>query len=625
MRTIEEIYHFKVEDDNRVSKLEEENFSGQDYLVNISGAAMCVFNSALYVFGNFEVGAEYRNKYSYVYRTDKWHQKDSFRAYGVPTETSGIKRATASVIKDTLGLFYVNYQGRLYYQYMTTDGNWSSPKKLSDHVITDTYNYEWDEFLTYGNIASTTYTINNEVIYILAVTGIKHNDIKFWYIDSKGDVLDTSTHPTSSMINVALTDGSVSGGGHGRPIQCFYSYSSGYSCRNKIARVDFYPETKVFKPHETFNMCTNVADKTFLPSCTEYIDEAGSSSLHKKIVMSYVDYGKNMFDYIPKFNFYVWDSDKLKLIKETKDTTLESFHRLIGVVEGPPPYVLNGYSMSDISGMGFDDISEINLGKTYEQGQTSTNGTQSTITFKNEIFGISAGFSQTVSKENTYKSEFKHSTSQTLIPFSGQLLMKIILIPHFDKKYFAIQDYSGNAYDTISSIKCTNTTISYRTDHLSKTNQGLNLEDITTYMDRNIDFDAYNHVYETAFQHVTGTRTSSQLSMDKEYTYTNSYSLKITPGGHNIGDSLGFFKLATKSAYKTSIEITTTTKMSRELNLTLHCPGGDKDGDILSYKGLFHWLEYTEGEDNWWIIDGFKDDKPWCMTYEIFSFEKYKE
>lgn len=616
------LYKFKVESGNIVTKVDSEEFPNEDFLTDVNISAMCVFNEALFLFAPFEEG---HSNLSYYYRTDRWYGKDIMSPFEL-IQNKTPKRVTASVIKDTLGLFFIDFFGVLYYMHMNPDGEWSAEKKLAENLIVQDPVIGWNEYNDFGSISSTTYTLDGQMIYILSVTSKDHRKIEMWYITSDGNIIDKASYnSTRDVCNVSLLKASVEGAGTGMPIQCVYSYrGTAYTCKAKVSRMDFYPETKEFKNHENFNICPYVDPEKFSLAFSSYIDESSENSIRKKVVMSYVDMSNNFFTPNPAFKFFVWNSDRLDLLHEENDVTLEGFRRLIGVVEGTPPYSLNGYDYSDAANSGFDDLSEINLGRSYADGTTTTNGFEHTVKIKNEVFGISGSFSHVVSKEDSYTSEFEYSEDVTLNPFSGQLLMKVMMVPHFDKKYYALKDYSGNIIDTISTIKCTGTTMSYPTDHLSKTSQGLNMEDIKTYMNRNIDFDAYDHTYKALFQHVAGLRTSFQLAIDKEYTHTSSHAITYSTDNEEDLDFQEFFKLSNNSEYKTSIEITTTTRMSSELDLTLHCPGGDEPGEILNYKGIFHWLNYTDGEKNWWVIDGIKGDKPWCMTYEIFSYEEYK-
>jgi len=618
----ENIVKYKISSGNKVTKYQGESFPEEDYLCDVAGAAMSVYNGALFVFADFENGRAYND---YYYRTDKWHGKDSWEPYSVPGNKDPIRRA-AAVIKDTLGYFYVDFFTKLYYQYMLPDGSWTEPLKIADNLLTDTYDHTWD-YNSFGNISCVTYTLNNQTVYVLGITSTDHKKIHFWFIDSQGNILEKHYHNMgTTILNISLIDGSIDGGNHGNPIQCFYSkYGSTYNCSNKIGRFEFYPKTLEYKKSEVFNSCINASRYSFNPSTAAYIEQDDDNNLHKKIIMTYEDYAVNyMNKFLPSYKFYVWNSDRLELIHEVQDTTIDSFRHLVGLVEGPPPYALNGYHIDEVAGMGFDDLSSINLGKVYGSDKTSSNGFQTKVSLKCQIFGISASFANHISKEDTYSDEFEHSTSVGLLPFSGDVLMKVEMIPHFNKKTFTIMDYSGRSYDTVSTISCIDTKMSYRTDHLSKTNQNLVLSDVSTYLNRNIDFDAYDNVYETAFQHVAGALTSNQLSLEKEYSHTNSSSLSFSSRNNSQLDSLGFFQLFANGEYQGSIEITTTTKMGTELGLTLHCPGGDNTGEILQYKGLFHWMKWTEGEDNWWKIEGMETDKPWIMTYEIFSIDKYK-
>jgi hypothetical protein len=621
------VYHFKVNSGNTVSSssLEHEEFPDGDYLGNINSSAMCVFNGALYLFSPFEGGNCYL---SYYYRTDRWYGKDYNYPFMLEKDKEP-KRVAAASIKDTLGLFFVDFFGKLYYRHMNTRGEWSSAKEIAHDLICQNPSYGWDDFSDYGNISCTTYHLNDQLLYILSVTSRDHRHIEMWHITTDGTIIDKASYKsTTDVYNVTIIDGSVEGAGTGRPVQVMYSYhGSLYSCEVKASRMDYYPEKKEFKEHENFGICPSVDSKDFNLALAAYVDESDKNDLRKKIVMSYLDYSnKYIFnEYKPTLRFVVWNSDRLHLLHEIQDTTIPSFRRLIGLVEGPPPLTLNGYTYGDATNDGFEDISEIELGHTYANSSSTTNGFQHTVKFKNEVFGISEAFSSVVSKETTYTSDFEYSEGHSLHPLNGQLLMKVEMVPHLNKKFYGILDQAGNVIDTISTITCTGTSMEYNTDFLSKSDPNLNLEDVSTYMNRNIDFDAYDHLYKSIFQFSAGSKNSFQLSMEKEYTKSSSHSMSITPsvGGNN--DSLGFFRLATKTEYKTSIEMTTTTKMASELNLTLHCPGGDEPGEIIAYKGVFHWLDYTEGENNWWVITGLKGDKPWCMTYEVYSYEEYKE
>jgi hypothetical protein len=621
--TINGISKFQVSSGNKVTSMEFEEFPNEDYAFSPLGSAMCTFNNALFVFSSFERNQGY---YGYYYRTDQWHA-DSYHTFDIPGNYE-VKRATAAVLKDTLGLFYVDYFGDLYYHHMTKDMHMSEPKKLLGDVIKENRDEEW-EYNVYGNIACAPYVYKNELVYVLAITSNDHKKIYFYLYNSKGEKLKEYTHKTKyAIMNVALVDGSVDGAGKGRPIQCFYSYTgSAYSCQSQIARFDFYPETGNVKYEEYLKMYPSVDHNSFLPACSEYIHDENSSDLTKKIVMAYFDFKKSFMNntYQTSVKFYVWDSDKLKKISEVKDTVLQTFTKLVGVVEGVPPMALNGHNVIDAHGNGFDDISEFSLVRSYESDSESKHGITSTVKFSSEFYGISTGFSRAVGKETSIEKKYSEYNTTKLVAYQGQYLLKILLRPKFTKTKFAIQDYSGKAYDTISTITCTGIEFEDVPDLLSKTKQNLNDTVVTTYIDRNIDFNAYDHVYQTAFQYVSGAKLNYQVMMSEELSHSDSYSMSFSPGKLKDNDSLGFFRLATNTQFESNIEISTTTTFGKEVGLNLHFPGGDKEGDIISYVGLFHWMKWTEGENNWWVIEGLENDKPWCMTYEIFSTKKYSK
>ncbi|MEI6089366.1 MAG: hypothetical protein WCR42_02845 [bacterium] len=599
-------------------------------------ASFCVYNNALYYLAYFSgVG----NGLGYIYKTDKWYPNPDNQIFPIDFQAPHNferLRLTSAALKDTLGLFIIDKYGKLYYKYMTSDNKWSVEKLISSGNIIEPGQSEFTD-LTYGNMACVSSTYKNKSCYVLAITDGLHNKIHFNYIDSQGNIVDAVSYSTTDIIsNVSLISGSVEGGETGKLIQCFYSAYTFHHI-NQVVRIELHPETKIFKSPEVLDlnqlsgMVEKIDYKTFVPSAAYFIDNAAVSDIvHKRIVLStlFVSTEEPFAKVVDSYLFNVWNSDKLIKIKEVKDTTIQSFERLIGVIEGAPPFVLNHYSMNEISALGYGDCSSINLGKTYEKGSTSHNGFQSTITFKNDLYGIGAEYGSISNQESSYTSSFMHTTSVSLDPYSGELLKKVMLVPHFNKKTYKICDFSGNPLDTISNISCTNITTTYRSDFLSKSDKKLKYDSLATYMYRNIDFNLYNHIYNTAFQYVVGAKTSNQLAIEQEDTYTHNQTYTTTfKQNHspNSNDSLGFFKLAGSCEFVSTIEINTTTKMGDELDLTLHCPGGDKEGEVVNFTGMFHWLSYTPGQNNWWVLDGYKNDKPWCMTYEIFSINKFKE
>lgn len=619
---INSIFAFKIESNNRAGSLTSFEFPNEDYIASPISSCMCEFNNALYVFSNFENGG---GGFSYYYRTSKWHS-DGYHSFKIPGLV-GVERSAVAAIKDTLGLFYVDYHGNVYYKYMTTDNKWSDPKKIIDQIIVDNYDKTWESG-TYGNIACVRYRYKNELVFALAYTGKNHKTIYFKLFNTKGEKIKETSHKLKySIYNLSMVDGSVDGAGHGRPIQCFYSFSgSAYSCSAQIARFDFYPEKSKIENEEYLNICPSVKQNNFVPAAAEFIDDSGDEKIYKKIVMTYTDYRKmGWSNYIPSFKFYVWNSDKINKIHEIRDTVLASFTKLVGVVEGVPPMVLNGNTLQDAHDNGFEDISEFSFSRKYEKDTEKNKGIKTKVSLNAEFYGISTGFSRALGKSTSSESSYAEYDETKLIAYQGQYLLTIVMQPKFTKKYFELQDYSGKAYDTISTIECTGAKFDAVPRDLSRSDPNLNDTSIATYMNRNIDFDAYDHIYQNAFQYVTGAKLNYQVLMDEVYSHTDTYSLTISPGKINDNDSLGFFRLAANTAFETTVEITTTTTFGKEVGLNLHFPGGDKEGDIMTYKGLFHWLKWTEGENNWWVFEGMEHDKPWCMTYEIFSVKNYKK
>jgi hypothetical protein len=607
------IYNFKPENGNSVQSIESEDLPFYARHFDLRQSGLCVYNNSLYMFGYYH-DLYYHFGYAY-YDGTNWHGKHDNASFSLPGNMSPQTIAVA-VIKDTLGLFYVEEYGKLYYRYMTSDGDWSDPKHLSDGIIMESNQSE----LLYGSLSCVPYPVNDKMYFLLSVTSKDHKSIGFWHFDTHGNLhAKHYKNFNKTIYNQTTVDGSVNGGGYGRPVQGFYSYhGSTYSCDNKLGRYEYYPQNGKFENLETFNSCPNSDSDSFLPSAAEYVPDNNSNVIQKKIVMSYLDYPRNNFhNQKPDIKYYVWNSDKLVLFHETKDTTLKEFEHLVGIIEGPPPYVLNGFELSEVAGMGFDNISYINLGRTYGSSEETQNGFQTKIIMKSNIYGLSNGFINKFNKEYSHTSEFEHSTSVKLLPFSGQLLMKVKMVPHFSKKMYKAQDYDGHTtYDIVSRIGIASTEMQYPTDFLSKTNQGLDLSDIDTYMNRGIDFESYNIIYETSFQHVAGTLTSGQLSLEKEYSHTSSQTLEYSS---SVGTPEGFFSIMEKGEYKLSFEISSTTTMGSELDLTLHCPGGDEPGEILKYNGMFYWMKYTKDKDNWWKFEGLESDEPWIMTYEVYS------
>lgn len=493
-----------------------------------------------------------------------------------------------------------------------------------------------------GNVAACTSRDNDgrEAIFVGYIdrnhTGIQ---LKRFY---RSKEVDETFITCDKVRNFSMVAGNVEGGiSSGYTLQLFYSANAAdnfghsktigrieYSIENNFA---YNPEQLNIEGYDTYSG-SDFEHRRFWPYAFAYYQTEGSSNetLSQKIIMTVQN---NYQGY--KTNWYlVWNSNTMSYIAtdDISDTNPgDNVSRLLGIIEGPPPYVLNGQNLADLTKTG-------NYPSFLEFGSSAGTSNENTVSL-NKIWKVSyvlngLGEDYEEHMKSTVSDVFSSTEyeNRTVFPVTGRDIgYKVFLRPIITQKKYRLLDGNGNQLDNIYTFNITDRFIDYVPYYLDTVANSPRPKSFISYQNRNIDFNGYQKFYFANYSWTGGSESKSGFETDSTFSFNTSEEIYSANGSSIsmsviasmiIGVSNVVFEFETRSGVSTLHQGSASMKNCRNISVNTNCPFYGNNSDTSHFSATVYWLKPTEGKNNWWIPKGYELHKPWCITYKVNSFQK---
>jgi len=108
--------------------------------------------------------------------------------------------------------------------------------------------------------------------------------------------------------------------------------------------------------------------------------------------------------------------------------------------------------------------------------------------------------------------------------------------------------------------------------------------------------------------------TSLKIESSKDTTQTHKAKVKIS---FELSE---FFELAVEGSFEYSLTTSMRTENEIKCTTALNPPHESTDLDKLNYQ--IYWIKPYDGGNNWWLHEGAKNQKTWCVTYLVTSLKR---
>jgi len=568
--------------------------------------AACVFKDSLYF---FMVNTSDRT-IGYIHlKGSTWDSTKTITIDGQhvkmgKTVTSDMGAMAAAVLNDTLYLFFIyeEHEGDVRYAYTSDGVNWIDGHGIIGPIV--------------GNVAACNYQTPDGEQRLMIAWMYKDWDyqVSAAYFDGNNIrqawALKTDKGKTVYATAVSSIFGSapsyVHTSGH-LEVQLFYVEKAKY---NSLKRAIFDVNTGTWHAND------KPLDRHAKELCAVPMFTTEGANIRKEAwcVYSKPNYpvkGETEFDIL------CYDSDLIvvdphAMISHEMDTIYRGLWSLIGVLEGPPPYHLNGKEFDPV-----DPPTTFIFGTEEEKGNEITHEYEMSFLAHAGVdikgFGASAEYRHGMASKYTWDSTFTKSVEYTVSPDPvSNWGYHVFLKPTITRGKFEVHDYQGNPYgiyDYFFFVTGGNIQIEpYEMD-------SVNTHFIETFENRYPDPQDTICSGEVTWLHTLQSKVSFGTQTENKTTNTTSNTLKVEAGFKKIFDIGG--------AWEGSItfEGTHSSSINKNLGFELNGPacGAPRPGfpeDVVSYNLRGYWIQ-SRHSNYYWIPDDYKDCRPWLFTWNV--------
>ena len=542
-----------------------------------------------------------------------------------------VKKQMAVVgVNDTLYLFFVDAADHKvkYYRCLVNDHH---PPDLtfvdsSPIVISDMRK-------SAGNVSACHFTsLDNKDMIMLAFPGESFdkstNDIVLYtgiqdgfqiYAEHEAVSHDPSKH-------ICIEQGSVKGGmTKGYIFQIGYVTYGDYG-RNAY-RSEFDYHSKVFSDWESLTYDEGEHNSgTYCGFATAY--SKGANTRNKFLYQMFI--GEWGYD----VECYLWYSDKLKHSStDDRDGTPENsladkYYDLIMVVEGAPPYALNGNTLDNL---GSQSPSSFSYGTETENTVSVSTTFKQTVDASMGYGPVTAGFSASFQESSgTSQSETK-SIIYTITPpvvndDSAGFMWYFYTAPHINREQWRLYDYNGDKIEPERSLfffKFIGLTPRWLKKSLSMFAESPKPYLLHSYVGRNVQsmlFIENSGDYDAQVD-LGGLSTEIDLSWTKNKTnsFTQDYNVSLSISGsvddifnYSVGLSAGFeFKRSRTTSCTKSLKLTWT-----DLS-PVWDPSNPK---FINDYTVTNYIMMTLDDSAYFLDEAWKKEyRPYFITYEVYD------
>ncbi len=635
-----------IDEDGHINNMSSYHKIGIDYLgFTTERLNSAVFNQKLYLFyyNDLDPIGEGSLHYTRI-TTDGGHHVHKSTDLNI---TPNHKHKMSAVVSgDTLYLFYVNIHEHIQYikglpKDDSDEINWLSNDPITLVDSTGAY------LVSYGNVAAATYfTPENEekilVVYPSKKTSSTQNDIIFY--SGTGDNFEYHHKKPSS--------GSPSGDNSAYYVSLMQGTLKGAHPKAYVMQTVYTTKGEGPMKRETVRMFRNEFDLTNgtyewgweeLPKwggtgftmaaefMEFYVPDGNTKEIRKFMYLLYND------DWASHAKVLQWESDLLKMTGSVTEFSpeflKEELWHLICVVEGPPPFVLNGWTMEELwDGNKYPPSSFI-------YGQESTHTVGSNTVYKKTIeasggFGpINGGFKRSM-QHNNHDSDTDITTLSVITPIkppvdsaeSTGLMWSFYDAPSLTRTQWRLHDYNGDTLYTDHSLFLFNFTqaqLKVVKTPFTEYSKSPRLNDIYSYEGRNVAyFPGVQSTIQTELAEdiAGGVEQTQTIDFDTLYTNTTTKTKTI-----NVGIDAKYKIFSLQAGYKAEVEYTTenNTENNHGFQLTYNNPipkAFHDTSNVLSFNAVAYLMNTTDSSA-YFLPEGFKNYRPLFITWEVNSIQ----
>lgn len=438
---------------------------------------------------------------------------------------------------------------------------------------------------------------------------------------------------------IALTAGSTEGGINGNVVQMFINgkhgtyWISGWENNKKkefeVNTNTWFPAQERTHGYSRYPAWTHIGAFQYFRT----IEDTGEVRQEVWTVMNYYNTSCSLI-------VARWKSDWLKLdlhrdksgtyIDYEEETVPDALRTLVGVVEGPPPYVLNGGSLSPNS----PNVSTVSYEFTREKETAFT----STVKF-NAYVGIGAivevqslgfGLQVQIAAEQAYqRKEFKVVATKDSAGYSPDERLRseaiyIWLKPKIRRKSYTLSDWQGNPTNgsgeplktylfSLSDIAVS----SDRVNNLSTFAGSPNTHDIQTWKRRFTELPSFaDRTRQYVNTIVDWDNNVREFGITEGETELDTNSTTVSA---SIEGKAGIFFGGSGIAYSYDIEYKTTISRAMKVALTYPTARREHPEDMVEVdlRVLMFYPNENQIDQCYWIPKGYSGKRPWCLAWSV--------
>ena len=586
----------------------------------------CVFNKSLFVFHYAE---DFDGKYICFYSKS---MTGDFQYNNVQINKEIDKQMAAVAVNDTLYIFFVDkadrkvkYYRGLYkaHQYNGPDIEWisSTPTVLSQTI------------LSIGNVSACNYTDDNnkEKIMVAFAGDISKgtNEVNiFTGIQNNFDIYkQINTQTDHHAEDVAIEQGSVKGGGkQGYFFQLGYSKTGLGEGKGPI-RCEINMDNG---EHSNWEIPEIDAEEYILSQLTGFMTYYNKGAFKRE---------KHLYQMFPIANFPAilaihWKSDRLIYYKTKEQvppiTEATKFYDPIVIVEGAPPYALNGWELSDF-GPSSSYPSTFDFRKQTETTITTSTKYSQSIEANMGYGPVTAGFKASF-MESSGSSVTKTLTIDEIIhpPLgnadSAGVMFYYYVTPTIKRSQWRLCDYDGDTLLKARNIfffSFESPQLKTMTHNLSHFTDSPRAYDLETYATRDVEnMSGMEKVLrnEMDLNIKEGGTGALDLTFSNSETEEHNASFSVSLG---IEAEYEIFSASTNIEVEFEYTRERETKFEKSFHIEWDNPSPkvQTDPNNITHYTAISFVMKTTDESAYYLLEGFKNYKPYFITYQVSNIE----
>ena len=554
-----------------------------------------------------------------------WEKKfdDDFHRFSIPVNKTILQQMAAVPMGDTLYLFFVDDADQYvkYYE-IVYDSVLSHLELLSQEPVIVNQTYK-----SIGNVAAITYVDNelNERIMIAypGETDARSDNKIVIYIGVPGHFEYYTQKPCyydHHAARVSLAQGSVNGAStDSYMIQVGYTF---YYDGEGLARCEIDVTHNSISDWEILTHSSNIIGQT------TWFMELYSKATHsreKYLIQGYAcgDGARGAF----------WKSDWLTYEDQIQESVpfeyASKFNNLVLVVEGAPPYTLNGYTYYD-SEFDFNSLSEFDYVQGIENSVTASTTYSLGIGVNMGVGPVTAGFKTSFMQSSGTSNTTSESITEKIQPTriaadsAGQMYYYYVT-PTVVRSRWLMRDYDGNAIQPNRNLFFFQVT---SPQLLSKTvlfdqfeDKSPRAYDLESYESRDVvNMSGISEIlHKETNVDFSGSSAAIDVDFVSTHTVTNQKSYEVSLG---IDAEYGIFSASAEATASIEYdrESTTTYQNGFHIEWGLFSPKYPEDtNNVQQFSPTVYIMRTTDSSA--YFLDGldgvFKDFKPFFVTYEV--------